>query len=185
MSTLLEAVNVLLIARELVPVNTLDSGHPKAVSAQNILERKRKLVQAKKWWFNVEEGVQLFPDEDGFVNVPAGVMRLEDTDYTLMGGKLYKLDERTTVFTENPDEVSLVYNRDWEDMPEIPYNYIVSLAKEEFVRPMGDQLITRGAEKDIKDAFALMQIQQLEYDDVVKDTGNALVRKWREKMLTR
>lgn len=185
MAELLDAVNTLLIAREITPVNTLDSGHPMVTSAVKILERQRSKVHAKNWWFNTENSVELPLTPEGWVRVPNGVVRADNTTLIILDGKFYDPVARTNIFTEAPDAMTLIYKRSWEDLSEVPFTYIESLAKEEFIRPIESSIMTGQAVEDRKMAFANMQIAELQHKDPATETANPLMLKWRSKMIVR
>lgn len=184
MATEQDAVNTLLIARGVVPVVDLDIGHPDVVAARNILSRRSQEVQEKDWWFNTENNVQLTRTPENLVRIPAGVLRLDNTAHIILGNLLYDIVNRTTVFEEDPDEMTLIYERTWTDLSPTPYNYIVNLAKEEFIRPLESALLTEKADDDINRSFSLMQISELQNTDPATSI-NPLVQKWQSKMLQR
>lgn len=184
MATETNAVNTLLIARGLVPVNTLDSGHPDVVAARNILARRSEEVQAIDWWFNTEYEVQLVRTPETWVRIPAGVLAIDDTEHTILNGLLYDITNRTVTFEEDPDPLTLIYERAWELLSPVPYNYIVALSKEEFIRPLESNLLSGQAEKDVTKSFASMQMAQLAHTDPSTLT-NPLMQKWQTKMIQR
>lgn len=185
MAELIDAVNTLLMARGLAPVNHVVSGHPLHGSATAILERKKRDFCSHRWWFNVETGIQLVPDETTTkVPVPADVIDVDDANYELRGGFLYDLEDNTFLFDEDPDEVTLIYNRDWADLPVPAFNHIEDLAKEEFIRHLGDSLKTQSALNDIRQSYARFQVVDLRHKDVSVN-NNPVVAKWKQKMLIR
>lgn len=181
----LDAVNTLLVARQLVPVTTLGSGHPMEAAASVILDRHFKEVQGKRWWFNVEDDVQLTRETNDKVPVPSGTIRIDtdggnaDTDFIILNGFLYDLIERTNVFTEDPEPMTIIIERSWDDLATIPYAYIVALAKEEFIRALESPFLTRGAKEDILRAECNMKTAHLQHVDP-GTSGNPLMAKWRE-----
>lgn len=186
MATLLEAINILLVARSVTPVIDEDSGHPDVQAAKSILEKRKRSVSAAKLWFNTEADVDLSPDEYNNIKIPVGCISLdEDSNYIIMQGKLYSPSDRTNIFTEAVEGLTLIYNRDWEDLPIQVFDHVVALAVEEFIRPLEDRLLTAQAEKDIQRTQAILDMVDYRFKDVSKETGNPLMRKWREKMLTR
>ena len=185
MAELIDGLNTLLMARGLAPVNTVVTGHPLHASAVRILERKKEGFCSHRWWFNTETEVQLTYDAGtGYVAIPSTVQDIDDCIYTIMAGYLYDPDEGTNIFTENPDECTLIYNRDWSDLPGVAFNHIEALAKEEFIRPLNDSLKTTQAEKDGIRTYARFQIADLRHKDV-SITSNPLYSKWSQKMVIR
>lgn len=186
MADLLEAINILLVARGVTPIIDEDSGHPDVQAAKAILERYKRGVCSQKWFFNTETGVTLSPNTSNEIRVPSGCISLDnDQNYVIMAGRLYSMEERTVVLTEDVEDLTLIYNRDWEDLPIQAFDYICSLAKEEFIRPLESQLMSKTAADDVKRTFAVMQITDYRFKDVAKESANPLMLKWREKMIIR
>lgn len=186
MADLQEAINILLVARGVTPIIDPDSGHPDVQSSRSLLTRHKRAVSSRKWWFNTEKDIDLAPNPEGYILAPSGVISLDnDQNYTIMRGKLYSMTDRTNVFTEPVLGLTLIYDRDWEDLPIQAFDYITALAKEEFIRPLEAQILSAQAEKDITTALGILQVMDNRFKDVGKQAGNPLMSKWREKMLTR
>lgn len=184
MATLLNAVNSLLMARGLVPVNDLDSGHPMVVHARRLLLEHSEKIQHQKWWFNTETNVQLLRDGDDKVQLPSGVIQVDNTRHVIKGGWLYDIRNRTLTFEEDPPPLTLIYQREWEELPVVVRDYIRDVAKEEFIRPLESQLKTEMAERDTRASFARMQIADLSHKDVSVFT-NPMYLQWRMKQVVR
>lgn len=185
MATELEAINILLVAKGVTPIIDADSGHPDVQAAKSILTRHKRSVQSKKLWFNTELDVDITPDVYGYCKVPPGVISLdEDDNYIIMQGKLYSMTDRTNVLSDTVEGLTLIYNRDWEDLPIQAFDYIVALAKEEFVRPLESNIISGQAEKDITRFKTLLDIADFRFKDVGIN-ANPLFLKWQQKMITR
>lgn len=185
MSVEQDAVNRLLVARGVTPVVDIDSGHPDVKAARLLLAAHKQIISGKAWWYNTETAT-LSPDSAGKIRLPAGVVGLDNEDNNIIiSGYLYNIVERSMIFTEDVEDIVLLYDRGWEDMPVQPVDYITALAKEEFIRPLESKLLTGQAENDIKRAKALLDIADFRFKDVAKQTGNPLMLKWREKMLVR
>jgi hypothetical protein len=186
LSTELDAVNLLLVAKNIVPIIDLDSGHPDVQAARVMLERHSRGVQSQKWWFNVESVDTVTLTEEGWARVPGNVIGLDSAGtLVIMDGKLYDTAERTNIFTEAIEDIKYIYMRDWVNLPQNAFDYIVALAKEEFIRPLRDQLLTRQAERDIVRFLGLLQQQDARMKDTNVQTGNPLFTKWQQKMIQR
>lgn len=186
MATLLEAINILLVARGVTPIIDEDSGHPDVQAAKAILGRYKRAVCSRKWFFNTETGVTLSPTAANEIRVPAGVISIDnDQNYVIMDGRLYSLEDRTTVLTDAVEDLTLIYDRDWADLPIQAFDYICALAKEEFVRHLESKIISSTAAEDVKRTYAVLQVTDFRFKDVAKESGNPLMLKWREKMITR
>lgn len=185
MSELQDAINVLLVARGVTPIIDPASGHPDVQAARALLYAHKKEVNGQKRWYNTETA-DLAPDVDGFIKLPASVVGLDvDANNVIMDGKLYNVADRTNIYTEAVEDLVLIYDRDWPDLPTQAYAYIVATAKEEFIRSLESQILTAQAEKDIVRAKALFDIAEYRFQDPAKETANPLMLKWRTKMLVR
>ncbi|MBW2638023.1 MAG: hypothetical protein JRC86_10975 [Deltaproteobacteria bacterium] len=174
-----------MVARGVTPVINLDSGHPDVQAARMLLNSHKQLVLGRAWWFNTET-VTIYPDDVGICKVPIGTIGLDNDDNNIiMRGNLYNMVERSDIFTEAVEDLGVMLDRAWEDMPVQPIDYIISLAKEEFIRPLESQILSAQAEKDVSRAKSLLDIADLRYKDVGKQSGNPLMLKWRGKMLVR
>ena len=186
MATELNAINILLVARGVTPVTDPDSGHPDVQGAKALLAQHKRAVNSTKNWYNTEADVDISPDVNGYLNVPVRVIALdEDSNYVIMAGKLYDPTTRTNVFTEAAEGLTYIIDRDWENLPIQAFDYIVAMAKEEFIRPLESELMTSRAEKDVTIKKAIFDITDYRYKDVGKENQNPLMLKWRQKMISR
>jgi hypothetical protein len=186
MSTELDAVNLLLVAKNIVPIIDLESGHPDVQAARQLLARHSRSVQSQKWWFNVEPVETVALDINGHAKVPGNVIGIDSAgSLIVMDGKLYDTDERTNVFTEAPEDIYYIYLRTWTNLPQTAFDYIVAMAKEEFIRPLRDQLLTNGARADIQDCYNKLKAVDFRMKDVGKASANPLFVKWQQKMIQR
>lgn len=186
MATELEAINILLIAKTVTPVTDPDSGHPDVQSAKALLKQHKRRVNSTKNWYNTEADVDISPDVNGFLNVPPRVIALdEDSNYVIMNGKLYDPTTRTNVFTEAAEGLTYIIDREWENLPIQAFDFIVAMAKEEFIRPLESQVLSADAKNDVKTMKAIFDITDYRYKDVAKENQNPLMLKWRQKMISR
>ena len=128
--TELEAVNVLLTTIGEAPVNTLAGNQVTDVSvAKQVLNEISREVQAQGWHFNTEDGVELTPDQNNNINVPADVARIEAQDFNIVirDNRLFNLDDRTLTFTSKI-KVNIVYYQDFFQLPQPAKNYITTRA---------------------------------------------------------
>jgi hypothetical protein len=185
MATLLNGVNSLLFARGLAPVNSVVSGHPLHGMAVGILESHKDEVQSARWWYNVLKDYQLSIDPvTSKVPVPSDVIDIDDANYLVEDGYLYDIANTTFIFTSAPTTTTLVYNKAWEVIPKQAFQYIVALAKEEFIRPLSDPLKTTQAEKDISRAWTVLRAVDFRHKDISVQS-NPLFAKWKAKMVVR
>jgi len=185
MANELEAINRLLVARGVTPIIDLNSGHPDVMEARLLLATHRANVQSLKWWYNTETAT-LYPNEYGNIMVTPDITALDNAGSNIiMNGKLYNTASRTNVYSEPVIGLTLIYNRSWEYIPRVAFEYIVCLAKEEFVRILESQPRSQQARADVQTSKSGLDIANYRAQDVSKETGNPLMTKWRSKMLTR
>ena len=129
-TTELEAVNVLLTTIGEAPVNALGGIQTTDVSiARQVLNEVSREVQGQGWHFNTEEGVELSPDSNGHLVVPADVARIDSDEYNVVirEGRLFDLDERTLTFTSKM-KVTIIYYQDFVVLPDTAKKYITTRA---------------------------------------------------------
>ena len=186
MATLLEAINILLVAKSVTPITEVEAGHPDVSAATAILNRTKRTVNSIKWYYNTELDIDVPIDVNGNCNLPSTVISLDnDQNYIIMQGKLYDVTTRTNVFTEGVEELTFIHNRDWPDMPIQAFDYVCALAKEEFIRSLESSIMSGQAEKDITRCKAVLDITDFRFKDVSKPAANPLMLKWQQKMIVR
>lgn len=154
--TELEAVNMLLRLIGSSPVNSLQRAHPDVENAKSTLDRIRKQVQLRGWWFNLDYNVQYTPDSNGEIIVPSEVHKVftNDSSVVLRGGKLYNQYEQTFTFTDNVIIARQTRLLDWDDMPHSCQLHAAYLSGAQFIR---DELEDPQKKKDLeRDAGAAM-----------------------------
>jgi hypothetical protein len=168
-TTKLNAINTMLSSIGEPPVNTLSSQRADSNLAEQILDEVSREIQSYGWHFNSEYKVILVPDNNGYIYVPANVVRV-DTDpgkYTNLdivqrGDKLYDRVANSYVFTGEL-EVSRVVMLEFEDLPEPARRYIMIRA----ARIFGDRMV--GSEKHHAfngqdEMMALVKMREFEND---------------------
>jgi hypothetical protein len=131
-TTELEAVNTMLVSIGESPVNRLNSGLDDANTALTILRTTSRQLQLKGWHFNTEE-VDLTPDKDGCLMLPANTLKV-NTNYEHIvqrGRKLYNRRENTYKFTESY-KVEIVVALEFEELIEAARHYITISAARRF-----------------------------------------------------
>ena len=165
-TTELEAINIMLAAIGEAPVNTLTGSLPVDVKiAQSTLVEINKSVQAEGWSFNTEIDVTLTRNASKQIVLPVNVLRVDanihqhpDIDPIQRGLKLYDRLKNTFEFDEDLI-CTVVYFRDFEEIPEQARSYINIRAARIFVdRLVSDQgLRTYTKEDEIRARVTLTE----------------------------
>ena len=165
-TTELEAINIMLAAIGEAPVNTLTGSLPVDVKiAQSTLVEINKSVQAEGWSFNTEIDVTLTPNASKEIVLPVNVLRVDanihqhpDIDPIQRGLKLYDRLKNTFEFDEDLI-CTVVYFRDFDEIPEQARSYINIRAARNFVdRLVSDQgLRTYTKEDEIRARVTLTE----------------------------
>jgi len=165
-TTELEAINIMLAAIGEAPVNTLTGSLPVDVKiAQSTLVEINKSVQAEGWSFNTEIDVTLTRNASKQIVLPVDVLRVDanihqhpDIDPIQRGLKLYDRLKNTFEFDEDLI-CTVVYFRDFEEIPEQARSYINIRAARIFVdRLVSDQgLRTYTKEDEIRARVTLTE----------------------------
>lgn len=139
LTTELEAVNEMLNAIGEGQVSSLDTGNADVQQCVRLLRDHSRKVQSRGWWFNRDEDYELTPNNDGFLVLPANVLRVDPSSedrfekpWVQRGLKLYNAQDHTFVFTESV-KVDLVTGLAWDDLPQTARSYITACAGLEFV----------------------------------------------------
>jgi len=78
--TYLSAVNSVLSAIGQAPVSVVDQNNPEVMMILQIVKEVNKDVQSEGWIFNQEYRLPWRPDEDGYIEIPDDVLRLDVSD---------------------------------------------------------------------------------------------------------
>lgn len=134
--TKLQAVNLVLSAAGLYPVNTIDG--PTNMDASLVvalLEAVHRETLAQGWHFNTEYEVSLEVESmTGTIPVPSTILRCEipDMPWVIMRGtKLYDRNAKTDVFEEAVMAKVIKY-LEWDELPEEIKELIYKMASVRF-----------------------------------------------------
>lgn len=127
MYTKLKAVNLMLSTVGESPVEALDAGFEEAELAKRILEEVIEEVQAHDWHFNRETDLELLPDSNGFVFLPANTLRVDDvkaeSKIIQRGSRLYDKKTHTYVISKSV-KVDIQVKLAFEELPYPAQHYI-------------------------------------------------------------
>lgn len=107
-TTELDAINVMLETIGASPVARLDGvQNQDVIVARHILNMVVRELQMEEWHFNTESNFPFEPDEDGFINLPANIIRVQPkqgfffpSDVVIRGQKLYDRQNHTYHFDQ-------------------------------------------------------------------------------------
>lgn len=147
----LEAMNMLLRLIGSSPVNSLDTPHPDAANAKTTLDRMRKQLQRKSWWFNSDYQVSLTPNSKGNIVLPdtySSVVFVDD-HYVQRGNEVYNKINQTNKHDGEVIAYLVVNVLDWEQLPKLAQDYCAYRAAGQFIRDeLEDPNKTRELQED-------------------------------------
>jgi len=144
--------NMLSMAGEFTADADTDS-HPDVVTCGRILDKVRKQILGKGWWFNTIT-MTLGVNASDQIEVPQSAMALDATDparnVSIRGAVLYDHDNNSLTFTDGV-ECEVIQDLDEDDIPPIALSYIEWCA---VVRFLAVQQVTGEPVADAKTAKA-------------------------------
>lgn len=169
-TTLLEAVNFLMISIGEQPVNDLEiNGLGRVSIAQTILHQVSREVQAAGLLCNSEYKYPLAIDVDNEIQLPGNVLKIDASDATvnvvMRGSKLYNLTNHTYKF-DGTLECDIVFFLDFEMLPQVARNYIMIRASRVFQsKVVGSTIQYEFAMKDELDAYSALVAEEIDNGD--------------------
>lgn len=183
MSDRIDAVNVLLQAIGEAPVSSVDTSEAVDVAAaSNALDEFDRAVQTRGWPWNREYAMELSPDSNGNILLPANCLSMTRA-YPASGSgrivergrKLYDQENHTYTFTESV-KVDMVLKLDWEELPEPARRYITIWAAQQYQgRLQTSAGVDRILQAAVDEARAQLGHSEDEADEANVITGNAYV----------
>ena len=172
-TTELECINIMLAAIGEAPINSLTGTLPvDARIAQSTLSEVNKSVQSEGWSFNTEIDVKLTRDNIGHVHLSTNILRVDANihqhptiDPIQRGLKLY--DRQNNKYEFDEDLIcTVVYFRDFDEIPEPARHYINIQAARKFVdRLVSDQSLRTYTQQDEQRARAILMETDLANGD--------------------
>jgi len=163
-TTKLQSINTMMAAIGESPINTLTGTLPvDAQLAIDTLDEQDKAVQSEGWSFNTEINVILTRDTFKKVALPTDVLRVDPNihqhpsiDAIQRGLKMY--DRLNHTFEFDADlECTVVYFREFDEIPEPARNYITMRAARIFIdRLVGDNALRGYTQQDESRARAVL-----------------------------
>ena len=172
-TTELECINIMLAAIGEAPINSLIGTLPvDARIAQSTLTEVNKSVQSEGWSFNTEIDVTLTRDGSNQINIETNILRIDANihqhptiDPIQRGLKLYDRQNNKIEFDEDLI-CTVVYFRDFDEIPEPARHYINIQAARKFVdRLVSDQSLRTYTQQDEQRARAILMETDLANGD--------------------
>ena len=172
-TTELQCINIMLAAIGEAPINSLVGLLPAdAVTAQSTLLEANKSIQSEGWSFNTEIDVTFTRDGSNQINLPTNILRIDANvnhhptiDPIQRGTKLY--DRQNNKYEFDEDLIcTVVYFRDFDEIPEPARRYITIKAARVFVdRLVSDDGLRSYTQQDETRARAILMETDLSNAD--------------------
>ena len=155
--TTLDAVNHVLRALGVPPLNSLDTQYPTLDLILPALEQNRTDLLTEGWWFNVLERSTLSPDPSGVVFVPADTLDFypDDTRYVFAGTYISLQDGGTNI--GRPVRGRRIVNREFERLPQAARTYIANAAiLDVYISDVGVDAIAQAAAEQLQESYRVL-----------------------------
>lgn len=133
LTTELDAVNMVMKAKGLDLVSSIDLSDAEIADAAFHLNVADMGFQSKGWYFNKDYGLTLVRAADNTIVLPQGTLGVASAywagsflNVAERAGKLYDLDNRTFTFTDS-QIVDITVRLAFTDMPEVARTYVATL----------------------------------------------------------
>jgi len=133
-SSELDAVNLVMFAKGLDQVTSIDLNDAEIAGAAFLLNAVDIEVQSKGWFFNKDYALELALDASSEIPLPEGVLGVSSSYWNYgcktiaeRGGKLWDLYNKTSVFSV-PVTVDITVRQAFTDLPQVARTYIATLA---------------------------------------------------------
>lgn len=176
MLTRLDAINQCLDAIGEEPVSSLASGLDDAARAERALDKVSREVQEKGWQCNRDENFKLVPNNDGLIQVPSNVLRIDTVGRSKMidvtvrqrsDGNHYLYNIKTQSFKfDGPVYVDIIWQFDFEGLTPALQMYIAAKAAREYQESeMGSVNLDSFARRQEMEAWAALLDAEAEAED--------------------
>ena len=158
----LTVVNSMLATMGEAPLASLEEPHAFKGAALAYLDRENRIIQARGWWFNIEE-LTLQPMLNGRISLANDIVAVRTSDPKIVqrGQYLYNLDGGTDIFTESKD-VLAIRVVPFENLPEVMSDYIGWCAAHVFqLNYDGDSARTRELEQLKANAYVAVRADDI------------------------
>lgn len=182
-TTELDAVNLMLSSIGEAPVNNIsNTSNPDVLLARATLAECSRLVQSRRWHFNTEKGLELYPTlPTGEIQIPPNVMRVDTVenskhlDVVHRGTRLYDRGNHRYIFIA-PIKVDLLLFLPFGELPEAArYAIAVKAARKFQARALGSTALFSFTELDEREAMIILEEAEADTADLNMFTGNTTV----------
>ena len=163
-----EAINLALqvIGEQIIENDVSIEGIYEAEQAALLIENVKEELLSEGWTFNTDSSWDLTPDTDGYITVPADVIRVDTpSDIIRKDGKLYSKTDQSYKFT-SPVSCDMVWNLEFDVLPPIMQQYIVLKASRILhQRLVGDADVLNVLIKDEQEALMRVKLHEEDIGD--------------------
>jgi len=163
-----EAINLALqvIGEQIIENDVSIEGIYEAEQADLLIENVKEELLSEGWTFNTDEAWSLAPDVEGYITVPADVIRVDTaSNYIRKDGKLYDKDNQTYKFT-SAVSCDIVWNLEFDVLPPIMQQYITLKASRILhQRLVGDADVLSILVQDERDALVRVKMHEEDIGD--------------------
>lgn len=166
-----QAINLVLqrLGEPLLSIEDGIDGIFEAEQADFLIEDVKEEVLSKGWNVNTDDEWPLYKDNNNYIVVPSGVLKLDATDgnYIVKDGKLYDKDNRTYKFNDvDSINCEIVWDLDFDDLPKNFQKYIALKAARLAVQTLnGETAQLNILMRDEQEAKFQMEQEELEGSD--------------------
>jgi len=163
-----EAINLALqvIGEQIIENDVSIEGIYEAEQADLLIENVKEELLSEGWTFNTDEAWSLAPDVEGYITIPADVIRVDTaSNYIRKDGKLYDKDNQTYKFT-SAVSCDIVWNLEFDVLPPIMQQYITLKASRILhQRLVGDADVLSILVQDERDALVRVKMHEEDIGD--------------------
>lgn len=163
-----EAINLALqvIGEQIIENDVSIEGIYEAEQADLLIENVKEELLSEGWTFNTDEAWSLAPDVEGYITVPADVIRVDTaSNYIRKDGKLYDKDNQTYKFT-SAVSCDIVWDLEFDVLPPIMQQYITLKASRILhQRLVGDADVLSILVQDERDALVRVKMHEEDIGD--------------------
>jgi len=143
--------------------------------ARDTILRMSKSIQQGGYWFNTEKAYPMVPNTEGYIPISNSVLSIYNTTIIVKDHKLYDTEKRTFIF-ETTQEVDVVFEVAFDDLPYVVADVIVREASTAFYNNiLGDTQELRILETNAQKAQIALQKAQLKHRKINLISGSRLV----------
>jgi hypothetical protein len=145
--------------------------------ARDTLLRMSKSIQQEGYWFNTEKGYPMVPNTDGYIPISNSILSIYSSTIIVKDHKLYNTEKRTYIF-EDTQEIDVVFEVQFDDLPYVVADVIVMEATTVFYNNiLGDTQELRILETNAQRAQISLQKAQMKHKKANLISGSKLLNR--------